>query len=185
MDGTLSRGLKTLVRALAIKEQEELVSWMSDCLMTPSDTDCTLLESIGICAQLDRRQRSANFPNDSDNAEQRKDSMHFLGDSLPLDGPPFAWVVLWDGIYVNLHGEFTPSSLKRWGYVMWDASRWAHMGAKELIAPPWNSRPSMVQLIGRVCGWNPPNTEAGDDSLEAHSIDGDIWSVVSWDLTEP
>ncbi|KAI0436547.1 hypothetical protein F4803DRAFT_572328 [Xylaria telfairii] len=179
MDGTLSRGLKTLVRALEIEDQEQLVSWMGDCLMTPLDTDCILSESISMSAHLDRRARFANSPNDKDMAEQRADSMEFLGDSLPLDGPPLAWVVLWDGIYVNLYGEFTPNSLKRWGYVMWDASRWDGMRVDELIALLWNSKPSMLEVIERACGWNPPSIEVGDGT---DSIDGDIWADTLSDM---
>ncbi|KAI1754205.1 hypothetical protein F4782DRAFT_493622 [Xylaria castorea] len=171
MDGTVQRGLKTLARALAITKHEELVPWMSRCLLTTSHADATLLESISFLAQDDRHDRSPDFPNARDQAEQRHDSMNFLSDSLPLDGPPLAWVLLWHGVYVNHYGDFTPKSLKRWGYVMWDAGRWDNLGAKELIAQQWKPRSSMLRVLRWSCGWRPLSFEAGGDNREDNSTD--------------
>jgi hypothetical protein len=45
----------------------------------------------------------------------------FSGDKE--DGPPSAWVVIWQGTYGNIYDEVLPSSVKAWGYVFWDAQR--------------------------------------------------------------
>lgn len=47
--------------------------------------------------------------------------LRFDGDST--DGPPLAWVLYWQGKASNAFGDHVPASLRRWGYVMWDAHR--------------------------------------------------------------
>lgn len=54
--------------------------------------------------------------------------------------PPLAWVLLWDGKYCNLYGEYVPDEFRRWGYVLWDKRRWNNIeGAKELLIKLWAS----------------------------------------------
>lgn len=50
-----------------------------------------------------------------------------------LSSPPIAWVRFWNGTYSNLIGTYLPDVLRRWGYVMWDASRLENSGAMEYI----------------------------------------------------
>ncbi|KAI1739731.1 hypothetical protein F4680DRAFT_459036 [Xylaria scruposa] len=169
MDGTIQRGLKTLARTLTITKHEELVSWAMRCLEYTKHQDATLSESLSYLAQDERRD---DFPDSlRDQAEQRKDSMDFPGDSLPLDGPPLGWVLLWHGVYVNFYGELAPTSLKRWGYVMWDAGRWEGLGAEQLMARQWKPRSSKVRLLKSMCGWCPLSVEAGSNEHEASSAD--------------
>lgn len=54
--------------------------------------------------------------------------------------PPLAWVLLWDGKYCNLYGEYVPDEFRRWGYVLWDERRWNNIeGARELLIELWAS----------------------------------------------
>ncbi|KAI0548054.1 hypothetical protein F4679DRAFT_551787 [Xylaria curta] len=168
LNGTIQRGLKTLARMLTITKHEELVSWATRSFSTIWYHDATVLESLSFSAQVDRRD---DFPDSRDQAEQRKDLMDFPGDSLPLDGPPLGWVLLWHGIYVNFYGELAPTSLKRWGYVMWDAGRWDGLGAEQLMAKRWKPRSKKVRLLQSMCGWCPLRVEAGSNEREGSSAD--------------
>lgn len=48
-----------------------------------------------------------------------------------------------------------PESLKRWGYVIWDASRWTDMGMNELVAMQWETAPELVEQIEFDYSWSP------------------------------
>ena len=85
-----------------------------------------------------QEERSALAENARDEAEGRMDPIEFRGDVVPPDGPPLAWVSLWDGLYVNRYGEHVPAVLRQCGYVLWDQSRWAKLGGPEgLISEQW------------------------------------------------
>ena len=81
--------------------------------------------------------------------------MEFGGDILPPDGPPLAWVLLWGGIYANLYGEYTPSWLKDWGYVMWDERRLVELGVTDLVSRQWETEPEAISLIEEYYAWRP------------------------------
>ena len=98
---------------------------------------------------------SISFPNNRDEAEQRREPMLFVADDVPPNGPPAGWVLLWQGKYANIYGEYVPESLRLWGYVMWNEDRWVETGAKELIAMQWKTNPELVEEIETDCGWNP------------------------------
>ncbi|KAI0436491.1 hypothetical protein F4803DRAFT_566822 [Xylaria telfairii] len=153
MHGTISRGLKLTARLLVIDDHEKLVAKMQRCLTHFRELDDTMSEALGIMAQSERRDTSTNA---RDEAEQRRDSIHFGGDVVPPDGPPFAWVVLWGGKYSNIYGEYVPESVSQWGYVMWDERRWADMGADEnLVAGQWKTSPHLVDEIENDYNWRP------------------------------
>ncbi|RYC62360.1 hypothetical protein CHU98_g3835 [Xylaria longipes] len=156
MDGTVSRGLKMTARLLVIDDHEKLVSTMQRCLTHFRDLDAPMRQALGSVAQSDRREMSDNFPNARDEAEQRRDSIHFAGDAVPPDGPPFAWVALWGGKYSNIYGEYVPQSVRRWGYVMWDKRRWIDMGVDgNLVVRQWETSPDLVEEIEDDYNWTP------------------------------
>ncbi|KAI1747724.1 hypothetical protein F4782DRAFT_520157 [Xylaria castorea] len=156
MDGTVSRGLKMIARLLVINEHQILVSKMQRCLTHSHELDAPVRAALWSMAQWDRREMSTKFPNARDEAERRRDPMHFVGDAVPPDGPPFAWVSLWGGKYSNIYGEYVPLPVRRWGYVMWDERRWADMGADEnLIARQWKTSPDLVEEIETDYDWRP------------------------------
>lgn len=76
-------------------------------------------------------------------------------DAVPPDDPPLAWVLLWGGRYANIYEGYVPESLKRWGYVTWDASRWTDMGAKGLVAMQWETALKLVEQIEFDYNWSP------------------------------
>lgn len=108
-------------------------------------------------------------PCDNDLAEQRREPMPFVGDEdspsppthavtaddalneaelsdqgtakmITTCGPPLAWVLMWDGKYCNLYGDYVPDEFRQWGYVLWDERRWnAIHGARQLLLKTWKS----------------------------------------------
>jgi len=101
-----------------------------------------------------------NFPDARDTAEQRRDPMDFVGDAVPPDEPPLAWVLLWGGKYANIYGEYVPESLRRCGYVMWNESWWTDMGAKELVVMQWEMAPELIEEIEDDYNWSPVDARA-------------------------
>lgn len=167
MDGTISRGLKMTVRLLAIDDHEKLVVKMQRSLTHDQSLDAPMRKALGSVAQNDRREMSTNFPNARDAAEQRRDPMDFVGDAVPPDDPPLAWVLLWDGKYANIYGEYVPELLRRWGYVIWNESRWNEMRAKQLVVMQWETAPELVEEIEDGCGWSPVGRRAQLQSLSS------------------
>ncbi|KAF2153520.1 hypothetical protein K461DRAFT_268076 [Myriangium duriaei CBS 260.36] len=67
---------------------------------------------------------------------QRLEALPFQGDDS-VNGPPFGWCALFEERYVNIFGHVIdprePLSMRAWGYVMWDRSRFEAEGALELM----------------------------------------------------
>ncbi|KAI0414446.1 hypothetical protein F5X98DRAFT_389971 [Xylaria grammica] len=157
--GMVSRGLKMIARFLTIHDHQDLVSAMERCLIGPGPTDDSLHDSLHPSTQMQRRRI---YPTARDQAEQRGDQMSFAGDSLLPDEPPLAWVALWGGRYVNFYGRFVPESLKLWGFVMWDARRWADVGEdglKDLFVEHWKADHQAVRSVSHYTGWKPLDVE--------------------------
>lgn len=146
------------VRLLAIDDHENLVAKMEQCLTHAENLDNLddpMSDVLGVVAQDDRREMSTNGPTARDEAEQRRDPIRFVGDAVPPDGPPLAWVLLWGGKYANIYGKLVPKLLRRWGYVMWDERRWTAMGAERLVARQWETASKLVNYIKNLYGWSP------------------------------
>lgn len=154
MDGTTSRGLEMLARLLAITDHETLVAKVERCVTHYHELDAPVRKIFSDVTQSCRREESTTA-NPRDEAQGARDPMKFGGDVVPPNGPPLAWVLLWGGIYANLYGEHTPSSLRDWGYVMWDERRWIEMGAKDLVSRQWETARSAVEEIEEFYGWRP------------------------------
>lgn len=152
MEGILSRGLKTAVLLLAIRNHEDLVAKMQRCLVAKGP-DATMRRALEAVAQDLRRGLSTDPPTARDEAERRRDPLNFVGDAIPPNGPPLAWVLLWGGKYANLYGGYVPESLQRWGYVVWDEPRW--LGARDLVAKQWETAPELVEAIKTAFNWSP------------------------------
>ncbi|KAI1261456.1 hypothetical protein F5Y18DRAFT_431301 [Xylariaceae sp. FL1019] len=147
MDGILSRGLAIAMYLLAIKDHE-LVTEMERHITGFHSQDSTVDEALGIGAQFDRRDESTYACNTRDEAEQRRDLIRFVGDSVLSRAAPFAWVALWSGKYSNLYDEYVPSAAKHWSYVMWDQRRWADIGVDEsLIVAHRDTSPERLESI--------------------------------------
>ncbi|KAI0423748.1 hypothetical protein F5Y09DRAFT_336333 [Xylaria sp. FL1042] len=169
--GMTSRGLKVLMRILAIDNHQDLVSAMERCLMSlPLNHDDSRLE-LTLTEHCDLKRRDPidsphYIPSARDQAERRQDPMSFHGDSSPVDGPPLAWVHAWGGRYANKFGDIMPESLNRCGYVMWDARRWDGMGGREFFINKWRARPNHLQWIKSRLGLTPVGMEMSIDTDE-------------------
>ena len=62
----------------------------------------------------------------------------FSGDKE--DGPPLAWVTMWNGTVSNTYGSEIPAAVQDWGYVFWDAQRLVEMGGEQEVKKAWASR---------------------------------------------
>jgi hypothetical protein len=89
-------------------------------------------EAVGETAQWERRQVEQS---DRDEKQQRRDPLPFVGDNLAE--PPLVWTLVWDGTYINLYGSYVQDCIRRWGYVMWEATRIEGTGARELLMRQW------------------------------------------------
>lgn len=80
-----------------------------------------------------------DLPSDRDLRQQRHEPFSFRGyvEDDP-DGmyPTLGWTLVWKGTYSNIFGHFISNQVRRhWGYIMWDTSRYGHMGAEEDLLP--------------------------------------------------
>jgi hypothetical protein len=74
---------------------------------------------LGKEAQWVRRREQRT---DRDEKQQRRDPLVFIEDNILL--PPLGWTLIWGGTYSNLYGYHIENTVRRWGYVVWDASRY-------------------------------------------------------------
>ncbi|RAK95623.1 uncharacterized protein BO80DRAFT_469240 [Aspergillus ibericus CBS 121593] len=134
--GTISRGLKLLHTVLfKIENHEHLVSTMQDRIAWPAGSFLEG-EALGETAQIMRRNR---HPSPRDSKEERRDPLPFQGDGLHDVHPPLAWTLIWRGTYSNLFGHYMEDSMRRWGYVMWDAARLERSGGKDVLKRQWKA----------------------------------------------
>ncbi|PNY23215.1 Uncharacterized protein TCAP_06852, partial [Tolypocladium capitatum] len=128
LEGTISRGLELLNSVFVIEKHHHLVATMQEQMTLPAgyffDDYCAWSNTAQSCR---RRQ----FPSEGDAKTQRRDPMPFQGDNS--SSPPMGWTTLWRETYSNLVGALVPQSLRRFGYVFWDASRMERSGARDLI----------------------------------------------------
>ncbi len=152
-EGTVSRGLKLAVRNLEVDntgDPDALLAKMGRCLTHEQKFDYSIARSLAQVAQRVRRELLADKPKPRDEAAERGDLIAFAGDGAP--GPPFAWVLLWHGVYSNVCGEYVPLSVRRWGYVMWDERRWN--GLSGLVSKQWEAVSHLVFQIERDLRWH-------------------------------
>lgn len=121
-----------------IKDRAQLVSTMQKHISWPIGN---FLEddALGETAQSQRRQEQLS---NRDLRQERRDPFPFQGDEVPDangEHPPLAWTLIWQGSYSNLYGYYVQDVIRRWGYVMWDASRLERTGAKEVLARQWRA----------------------------------------------
>lgn len=152
MDGTVSRGLRATVDLFQINDRGTLLAKLRKWLRRSHLLDDPIRRTLLATVQAQRRNTALEA---RDEAEQRKEVMEFAGDAVPANGPPLGWVLLWNGIYVNIYGEHVPSTIQKWGYVMWDERRWNDSRAKALVLKQWVAEPERAKDIEMFYGWKP------------------------------
>ncbi|KAJ9202201.1 hypothetical protein DTO164E3_3130 [Paecilomyces variotii] len=139
LKGTISCGLELLHTILfKIKDHAQLVSTMQKRISWPIGNFLGD-GALGETAQSQRRQEQLS---NRDLRQERRDPFPFQGDEVPDangEHPPLAWTLIWKGSYSNLYGCYVQDVIRRWGYVMWDASRLERTGAKEVLARQWRA----------------------------------------------
>lgn len=148
MEGTIFRGLKVAVRLFAVDDHDTLVVKVSRSIEPNPVEDPPAQYCFSSYAQKRKRDNPKRSPDARDEAERRRDLMEFGGDAVPPDTPPIAWVILWDGKYVNFFGECVPGGLSEWGYVIWCERRLAQAGVKETIFKQWRWAPKHMYVKG-------------------------------------
>jgi hypothetical protein len=96
-------------------------------------------------------RRRVQWPNLHDSIQDHRQKTLFCGDEL--GSPPLAWILYWRGEYSNLFGRYIPKSLRRWGFVMWDAAR-LDSDAKDAIEQAW-------------CGYDYDNSDPREDFYDS------------------
>ncbi|KAH7123721.1 hypothetical protein B0J11DRAFT_529711 [Dendryphion nanum] len=139
LHGTVQRGLHLLHSVSLLRtsaDHEGLIHIMQEHMCPPrggSLDEIFKMES----PQVLRREK---HPIDGDGKELRRDPLPFMGDDdTDVHGPPQAWTIIWKGTYSNSYGWYIPDSLRRWGYVMWDADSLKRFGGNELLAHQWDA----------------------------------------------
>ena len=151
----VSRGLEMAARLFVIVDHQTLVDEMQRCLTYALNLDYPMRRAIGMEAQVNRRPTLVNAHREE--ADRRKDPMEFVGD---IGGPPLGWVLLFGGAYTNVYGGFVPEVVRRWGYVMWDESRWIGLGAKDLVSQQWEMMLTIVQNSEEDYEWSSQVSES-------------------------
>lgn len=134
LEGTLSRGLQLLHNVLfKMKNHAHLVSTMQGQISQSRGASLTQIMSDE--PQSIRREL---YPSDRDWKETQREPCPFHGDHKEF--PPLAWTLIWRGTYSNQFGWVVEDDIRLWGYVMWDAARLEHTGAKEVLDRQWEAR---------------------------------------------
>lgn len=131
----------------AANDHDILANQLSQSIENDHYWNINICETQRTVALADRRD---NVPQLSikDEAEAARVPMKFKGDNS--DGPPFAWILLWNGIYVNFYGEVIPDRLRETGWVMWDARRFESALARQFIETIWEVEPDALELIKNI-----------------------------------
>ncbi|KFG83078.1 hypothetical protein MANI_021512 [Metarhizium anisopliae] len=132
--GTISRGLELLYSVIfKVKDHEHLVSMMQEEISFPLGN--VLDDAFSEGAQFHRRR---NHPSKLDLKQTRREPLPFTGETNANDLlPPLGWTIIWHGTYSNLYGYYVQDSIRRWGYVIWDALRLERTNATEVLAQQW------------------------------------------------
>lgn len=133
--GMAFQGPRLFKKIVSTRDHDQL-----DALMTKNirvSLDVPLLQGLDLFTQ---EQRRANTPSARDQRENNRELMKFVRDEPENGKPPLAWVMIWRGSYSNLFGDVIPHDMKRWGYVIWDATRLVENGAKHLLNYQWGQR---------------------------------------------
>jgi hypothetical protein len=139
-----------LVRLLAIESPEELLLNLEPCLAKQS-VDDSVRRTLSTAAQEDRH----TFLPIRAEGRGRNSLLSFSSDDISLGGPPYAWVLLWNGKDSDIYGEHVPEALRRSGYVMWDEHRCVQTGMKDILPEQWKAATDLVEQIELYYGWNP------------------------------
>lgn len=75
-----------------------------------------------------------DYLSEPDRKQEARDPLPFEGDIETR--PPLAWTVIWKGTFSNFYGYYMNdlgTSIRRWGYILWDAPRLQRLGAEDVL----------------------------------------------------
>ncbi|KAL1859459.1 hypothetical protein Daus18300_009604 [Diaporthe australafricana] len=136
----LRHGLRLLSDSIKTEDHGQLADTIRAVIVSGSDGNMP----VGIYGEdwiddavwdYNQEARREQWPSHRDSAQDSSQKMIFDGDAL--DSPPLAWTLFWKEEYSNLFGSHIPKGLRRWGFVMWDATR-LDSTAKEAISLEWD-----------------------------------------------
>jgi hypothetical protein len=112
------QGLPLLRSIISVENHDELVSTMQQHIVR---SYLSFGSVTGVMGETQQSSRCENSPNRHHTLQEERAALLFSGDGAP-DAPPLAWTILWRETYSALYGHFIPDSLRRCGYVFWDAA---------------------------------------------------------------
>jgi hypothetical protein len=127
----LRHGLSVLSAVLKMADHDELVRLVRESITSVQGHGGYfdwIDEAVRGTYQDDRRQR---WYSEHAAAQDRREKTPFDKDTLNL--PPLAWVTFWKGEASNYFGSYVPNTFRRWGFVMWDATRLEASGVLEYM----------------------------------------------------
>ncbi|KAK2616173.1 hypothetical protein QQS21_000805 [Conoideocrella luteorostrata] len=139
IEGTITHGLELLHAVLfEIRDHRHLVSKMQEHIRLQVGN--FLMHILHNDLRINPRRGQLS---DRDRKQQQGELFPFKGESDPVTGellPPLAWTEMWRGTYSSLYGFYVPNTIRRWGYVLWDAARLERTGAKAVLTRQFEAR---------------------------------------------
>ncbi len=142
LTGTASHGLEILHNILfQPRTQTQLVSILLENIKQISVMQ--FFENSGFLSRDEQLQVCTSEERNRARKMQRAEPLLFHGDNEPKlreKHPPLAWTLIWQGTYSNLYGYVIPNHMRLWAYIMWDAVRLEHTGAKDVLIRQFSTK---------------------------------------------
>ena len=128
-------GLEPFLTVLRTQDHEELLQFIEESISWYRSHDFPTIP--GCLDRVTQYHRRVHFPSAADREEANGVELPFSGDKE--DGPPLAWVTMWNGYVSNVYGFIIPTAVQDWGYVFWDAQRLVESGGERELQKTWRA----------------------------------------------
>jgi hypothetical protein len=137
----MSHGLLLLGSVIGLKDRQILGAIIEKHIYLAEGIFFGVHYDRFISRSLQREER-LNHHSSQHDKEEHRDILIFLGDHLSDDGkryPPLTWTMIWNGTYSTLVGDVIPQVMRKWGYIIWDASTLERVGGRGLLMQQWKA----------------------------------------------
>ena len=129
-------GLGPFLTVLRTRDHEKLLQFTQHSMDWYRGHDFPTIP--GCLGRATQSRRRVQFPSVADRDEGNRLKLLFSGDKE--DGPPLAWVTMWNIIIRDTYGCIIPSPTHDWGDVFWDAQRLVESGRNRTLQEAWAYR---------------------------------------------